>query len=131
MFKSYLCAVYGTLRKGCGNHTCLNGAELVKTCRVSGYKMYSLGGFPACVKSDDDNDMVQVEVYNITTYDQQRSLDSLEGYCRGESDQLFYDVDIVDADGEAAEMYVFKSSDGFTDEHIIKSGDWVKYGDRF
>ena len=43
----------------------------------------------------------------------------------------FYDVDLVDADGEAAEMYVFKSSDGFTDEHIIKSGDWVKHGNRF
>lgn len=47
MIQEVLVAVYGSLRKGMGNHGLLerNDAQLLSTERVTGWNMYSLGDF--------------------------------------------------------------------------------------
>ena len=72
-------AVYGTLRKGGGNHHILYGIPF-DTDTISGYEMYSLGGFPYVIKSEDPESKITVEVYTVDNYRTAVNLDRLEGY---------------------------------------------------
>jgi gamma-glutamylcyclotransferase (GGCT)/AIG2-like uncharacterized protein YtfP len=71
-------AVYGSLKRGYGNSHLLAGAHLVGTGETKPeYDMLSFGGYPGVINGQDK---VQVEVYNVTSPDIVRSLDSLEGH---------------------------------------------------
>lgn len=59
-----LLAVYGTLRKGDGNHRFLRGQKLLSTERVEGFEMFNLGGAYPYVARGGDN--ITVELYDIT-----------------------------------------------------------------
>lgn len=75
-------AVYGTLKQGHGNHDhFLRGKTIVGNDQIKGFTMYSLGGFPACVPSDDEDSRVIVEVYEVNDQELD-ALDGLEGYPR-------------------------------------------------
>lgn len=74
----HLVAVYGSLRKGCGNHRLLEGAEYIGTgYTYDKFKMYSLGGFPA-LTTEQDTEIV-IELYRVDDETFAR-LDRLEGY---------------------------------------------------
>lgn len=136
MFTPYNVFVYGTLREGHGNNRWLCGAEKVAKAMLLGYRMYSCGGFPAIVKGSG---AVVGEIYRIETVDQQSSIDNLEGYDRGGSDNTFYDVDVVNpvigigTQGEITkecEVYVFNEwTDG--EDSYIPSGDWEEHAGRW
>lgn len=67
--------VYGTLKKGHGNHRVLGDAPFVKMGWLNDYAMYHLGGFPGIVPLKDH--VVEGEVYKVQDFNR---LDSLEGY---------------------------------------------------
>lgn len=69
--------VYGTLKRGFHNHVCLGqNATFIGEADLHGWKMYSLGGFPAIAQGDG---IVQGEVYEVDDDGFQRC-DRLEGY---------------------------------------------------
>lgn len=70
-------AVYGTLKKGHGNHRLLLNAEFLGTQQVEGFIMYDLGAFPGIKPADGGT--VHVEVYEVDD-NQMARLDRLEGY---------------------------------------------------
>jgi gamma-glutamylaminecyclotransferase len=75
--------VYGSLKKGLGNHRLLEQSKFLGRCFIEGrYKFLSLGGFPGLVM-DDSSAITRVvgEVYQINE-DALRSLDWLEGHPR-------------------------------------------------
>ena len=73
-----LLAVYGTLKRGQGNHRVLpEGSVLLGTTRLLGWVMYDLGAYPTIVPSEDKRDSVFVEVYEVPDL---VSTDYLEGY---------------------------------------------------
>jgi gamma-glutamylcyclotransferase (GGCT)/AIG2-like uncharacterized protein YtfP len=59
-----LIAVYGTLRKGCGNyHHYLGGYEPIETTELNGFQMYSLGGaYPYVTEGEGQ---ITVELYDV------------------------------------------------------------------
>jgi len=70
--------VYGTLKKGHGNHRLLTNAKFIKTAEtMPKYTMFDTGGFPAVIPVG--NTSIKGEIYEVTQ-DEARSLDSLEGY---------------------------------------------------
>jgi gamma-glutamylcyclotransferase (GGCT)/AIG2-like uncharacterized protein YtfP len=73
---SQLVAVYGSLKKGFGNHMLLADAPLIATGFAKGWNMYSLSYYPMIIPGDGD---VQVEIYQVTKAEMDR-LDALEGY---------------------------------------------------
>jgi gamma-glutamylaminecyclotransferase len=75
--------VYGSLKKGLGNHRLLEQSKFLGRCYIEGrFKLLNLGGFPGLVKKDDLPVMKVVgEVYQINE-DTLRSLDWLEGHPR-------------------------------------------------
>ncbi len=70
-------AVYGSLKKGFGNHRLLERAKMIgETFTKPEFHMGSFGAFPGIVKGDKK---VKVEVYEVdnNTF---KNLDRLEGY---------------------------------------------------
>ena len=72
-------AVYGSLKKGFGNHRLLKGSNMIdETFTKPEFHMGSFGAFPGIVEG---NKKVKVEVYEVD--DQTfKNLDHLEGYPR-------------------------------------------------
>lgn len=115
-------AVYGTLRKGCGNHGILYGLQGTRAI-VQGFKMYDLGAFPYVVHTGNHDDSIAVEVYEVPDYNTARRLDSLEGYHHEQGFTGFYDrIKACTTVGQEVYLYVFPQHEG---EEEIESGDWV------
>ena len=115
--------VYGTLKRGFGNHRLLEDSTFVGKATVTGnFKMISLEAFPM-VLEDDEERTIHGELYEI---DEKilASLDMLEGY------PYLYDrkfVSSVDGGGNQFEAYMYIGhSDGvFTsDSPTIEEGIW-------
>lgn len=127
MIQEVLVAVYGSLRKGLGNHPLLerNDAQLLSTEQIKGFQMYSLGGFPFITPDETAGD-ITIEVYAMPITGM-RSLDALEGY------PSFYDRMLVNTSKGQAWIYFIADRDG--DYPLVEHGDWVrfkqeKYGSR-
>jgi gamma-glutamylcyclotransferase (GGCT)/AIG2-like uncharacterized protein YtfP len=71
--------VYGTLKRGGGNHAYLAGQQFLGTARTApGFTLYSLGDYPAMVRAPDDTAGVSGELWAVDAGCLQR-LDELEG----------------------------------------------------
>lgn len=113
-------AVYGTLREGQGNWAwALNhpGAKKLGDCVIGGFKMYSTGGFPACVQGEGHRD-IQAEVFEVDEKTFKR-LDGLEGY-----PHMYDRVEVPTPFGDAW-VYVWQGSTAPL--QLIPDGDWVKF----
>lgn len=106
-----LVCVYGTLRRGFGNHRLLANGRMLGECRLDGWEMYSLGDFPAVVPGDGE---IVCEVYEIDQAILNR-LDHLEGYPN------FYNRGLVVTPHGKAWMYYL---DTLTGRPRVESGDW-------
>ncbi len=121
MFNERLVAVYGSLRKGLGNHRVLGDSTLLGTDVVSGWEMFSLGGFPG-IRSGLGS--IVVEVYLVDNEAIAEALDRLEGY-RGPDANNFYDKETVFTQYGEASIYTLQ--EGYDGSNIVEKGDWVGY----
>lgn len=111
-------AVYGSLRKGRGNHRLIEHSNQLSQEVVSiPFRMVSLGGFPGLLPDEQDNDIV-IEVYEVDdqTY---KNVERLEGYPR-----FYQRTDIQTSQGEAG-IYILEDP-YYKDSPAVKSGDWNK-----
>lgn len=132
-------AVYGSLRKGLGNHPVIsaNGAEgkdykfLGKGWTDEKYKMYSLHAYPFVTSTEQQSNIV-VELYEVNDYIARR-VDGLEGCnpSNPESDSNFYkrmqvDVTLESGDKHVAWMYFIDTREDTTAPPVVH-GDWKHY----
>lgn len=124
--------VYGTLRRGCGNHRLLDGSEYHGIAVLDGYRMVSLGGFPAIYRGEK-GDTVTGEVYEVDAATLRR-LDSLEGFNRQTPTMhdLYHAVPVT-VDGEQqhqCETYTMDHSLRELEAYDpVSDGDWRRYAD--
>lgn len=116
--------VYGTLKKGYGNHGYIGGSKLItQSAVIDGYDMYSLGGFPGVVKGKGT---VYGELYEIDD-ETLGHCDLLEGYRAKQPDNSMYirtDVTCTIGDdlNDSAFIYLWNGPiDGY--KHLDK-GVW-------
>lgn len=113
---TFRAAVYGSLRKGFGNHEFMRGANYLGDALVEDFEMYSLGSFPVCVPKDGES--VYVEVYEVDMHTLE-GLDMLEGY------PSFYDRRVVNTVfGEAFMYYMAAKPKG---QPRVDGGDWATF----
>lgn len=106
--------VYGSLKKGYGNHYLLEGSLAIGPAKLEPkYSMYSLGGFPA-VGLDGDT-AITGEVYEVDDRTMLR-LDNLEGY-----PDFYNRLKVETAHGEAW-MYYIEDCSRFS--NIVENGVW-------
>lgn len=111
--------VYGTLKKGHGNHRLLRGSQQLGRCYVEGpFKLHDLGAFPAVVRAEEVG-RVFGEVYLINT-EVLASLDLLEGY------PTFYTREKVATPHGKAWMYYLNPRSMRHDQRLpeIEGGVW-------
>lgn len=120
--KSYY-FVYGTLKKGHGNHRILENCKKVGDFVTKPeYTMIHLGGFPGVIKGG--NTAIKGELYEVEDKETELRLDRLEGYYPGGKHNL-YDKETIKIDNKDAFIYIF-NTDGrnLVNYKEIESGKW-------
>lgn len=112
----HLVAVYGSLRKGLGNHSILGDSDLLSVEVIKGFDMYSLGAFPAVETGKGE---ITVEVYEVDD-DTLFNLDILEGV------PTFYQRDKTETSLGVANIYTIEGIGSDRIEKVV-NGDWVEY----
>jgi len=108
--------VYGTLRKGQGNHYLMQGAEFLGEARTTPHwKMVSLGPFPGVIPGSGS---IVGELFKVDPPAMAR-LDRLEGAPR-----FYHRKSVTLTDGRSAIMYVLTHAGRYADHEPITSGDW-------
>ena len=112
-------AVYGSLRKGLGNHRVLGESKLIGLEWIPNYEMFSLGSFPGI---RDGKGAIYVEVYEVDS-DTLGRLDTLEGYHSKNSVNNFYDKEEVSTKFGDALIYTLQG-ERYKRSPIVSSGNW-------
>ena len=116
--------VYGTLRKGYGNHHLLRDANFLGEAQVKA-TMYLMGYIPY-VSLNNDTNTVHGEVYKIDE-DILRRLDQLEGYYPSQPNTSFYNRSVIKTiDGHEAYIYHIEYKEE-KEQYKVSSGDWKIY----
>lgn len=111
--------VYGTLRKGQGNHSLLSTAEYLRDESLPGFDMYNVGWFPAVVRGTG---VIIGEVYEIDE-DTLEALHALEGYDEDYPEESLYIPELEFTEYDALVLYIWnRDMEGLT---LIESGDWT------
>lgn len=114
--------VYGSLRKGHGNHAVLDHDSVSFDCNaeINGFAMYSLGAFPGCV-AVNSNQPVYGEVYTVDDDNVWQALDALEGH------PSFYERHVVTTrKGDDVWIYLLDHATVKGREEV-KGGDWNEF----
>lgn len=119
--RNILLAVYGTLRRECGNNKhFLSEAEFKgEFSSEPVYGLYSLGGFPGL--KEDGNTSVKMEVFAVNE-DEALRVDALEGYSVNREPH-FYNKKEIETPWGDAHVYVYVRDVEKRD--LIESGDWL------
>ena len=122
-----LISVYGSLRKGLGNHRLLENAKYLGDFETEPkFSLYSLGGYPG-LKTEGTTSVV-MEVYEVTPIEANR-IDQLEGYTPGR-EATFYDKIPIDTPYGEASVYIYV--DKIPESKLVESGDWKQHmGERY
>lgn len=114
-----LVAVYGSLRKGFGNHRLLKNARYLGTFNSEPvYNLHDLGGFPGL--KHNGNTSVVMEVYKVTP-EEAYNVDCLEGYNPNEK-PTFYDKEIIETPFGKAGVYIYVNN--LDDCLLVEPGDY-------
>ena len=109
--------VYGTLKKGHGNHRLLERSTLLGTTETGPkYTMLHLGGFPGILRGGETP--IQGEVYEVNEDTLLGSLDRLEGY------PSFYDREITTTKFGDAWIYFLANDKHYEGCPVVKGGEW-------
>ena len=117
-----LIATYGSLRKGQYNYDRFKnhfGSEFnyLKTSTISGYKLYDLGSYPGLKVSDNEEDVVVIDVLEVS----QECFDYIEVMEHGAG---YITVKVTDDQSkEKYAAYIYENPC----DNLVESGDWSKY----
>ena len=117
----HLCAFYGSLRRVQYNSSEVNPDFLyLSTTTIGGYKMYSLRAYPACIISDDPEDTIVIELFDLDA----RNFASIDSMEKGAG----YHTTTIIVDGKEYIMYLHTPEhwEG-REDRLVANGDWVEH----
>lgn len=120
MNKNKLYAFYGSLRPTMYNFEArADSLEVIKdNVEVKGYKMFSLGAYPFCVKTDNEDDKIIVTLCKPKN-------DAIEASIHRMEIGAGYYYDEITVDDSNYGIYLFDKA--YTNKFTVDDGDWVKY----
>lgn len=109
--------VYGSLKKGFGNHSCLGSSPLIREDSLKSAFLVDLGAFPGMFSGDGE---VHGEVYEVTPKIMAR-LDLLEGHPN------FYRREIVTLNS-GTKAWSYYLNEKYKDEgyNVVTNGKWLQ-----
>lgn len=118
--RNILIFVYGTLRKGFGNHMYLEKAEFLGMARTKEKYTMRVSGIPIPCVSKEPTSHIIGEVYKVNEIELM-NIDSLEGHPNWYKREL---VRVVLSSGKELEAWMYFNENG--EGEIVKSGDFSK-----
>lgn len=116
--------VYGTLKNGESNSLLLWSSQYIGPEVIEGYRMYDLGVYPAIVKTDNKNEMVGGEVWEISSGTME-VIDKMEGWKGDNNPQNLYNKDVVQTNYGEAFVYSLNIAEHERLNYpIIADGNW-------
>lgn len=116
--------VYGTLKRGHGNHRVLGNSVYIRDALMHNHVMYSLGGFPGIVKGEGT---VSGELFKVPD-EQWDNLDGLEGYNKEKDVGMYlrrqWEVEIGSEPFMDHAWYYLWNGRTPTEDRLIKDGVW-------
>ena len=112
-------AVYGSLRKGLGNHRIIESDTTEYLGEFESepiYSMYSLGGFPGL--HENGNTSIKLEVYSVDDITARR-VDQLEGYSP-DRPATFYDKKTIETPWGTGSIYIYMGNP--SEDQLVESG---------
>ncbi len=109
-------AVYGSLKKGYGNHEwCLSKATFLGEAEtLPQYSLFSLGSYPGVIKGGKT--AVSLELYDVTE-EELHGLDLLEGH------PSYYKREVIDTSEGEAWIYLLPQEE-YNEYEVIENGVW-------
>lgn len=117
--------VYGTLLTGERNWSWALNPQVGISDYLHGAVLYNLGAFPGIKLSDNEDDIVIGEVFEITE-EQLKRIDRLEGYFPKNPQSLYTRVSLVLESDTPAYTYVYNGT--IEPFKRIESGNWRDLG---
>jgi gamma-glutamylcyclotransferase (GGCT)/AIG2-like uncharacterized protein YtfP len=118
MASTNLYAFYGSLRRGLHNYEQFSRFLNYRfSTWITGFQLYSLGDFPFALFTNNVNDRILIEVFEIQDLETQKEIDDLEL-------NYGYHCETIVIDGEPVKIYVFKEKANYPP---VSGGDWVKF----
>lgn len=118
--------VYGTLMKGCYNHSAVaNYVEEIHEAKTEG-KLYAVGSYPGLIEEKGE---VMGELLEIKSDFSQKALEELDGLegCPNLFERKQKQVTLLNS-GEIKEAWVYVYNlNNYTENKLIKSGSWKKF----
>jgi gamma-glutamylcyclotransferase (GGCT)/AIG2-like uncharacterized protein YtfP len=117
---------YGSLREGQYNAKAFkeefgDGYQYIGTLDITGYKLYSLGSYPAIKETKNIEDTLTVDIFKVSD-EVQSEIDNMEhgaGYDSHKRIVRFNDKTYP------CTIYVYGYS--LDEKYLVKSGDWSKF----
>lgn len=122
-----LAAFYGTLRLNQGNYRYFLGekdnVQHLGTEVVSGYRMYSLGGYPMVFPSSEPGDSIVVDLFSVGDPQAMIGIDRMETGAG-------YDREVINVNGNDYVMYVGEpeyEAAISANQNKVENGDWLSH----
>lgn len=123
--------VYGTLKRGFGNHPVIRDGthtRLIGRASIPG-RMISCGFFPGLLEPETDTDEVFGELYAIKDASVWSGLDRLEGYREDDPENSMYIRKVVVLNQQellepGSKVYTYYWNRDVGNRPIIESGEW-------
>jgi len=121
----HLIAVYGSLRKGLGNHRLIANAKMIGRFDSEPiYNLWDLGAFPGLKEGGSTS--VVMEVYEVNDALLSR-VDRLEGYDPYSEPHFYNRVTIDTPFGEAYTYLYVPEKQSNLGLGLVEGGDWTEY----
>lgn len=122
---SNIAFVYGSLRVGHGNGAWANDLERViaRQVPIKGYKLYGFGGYPGINRSDNEEDILYVDIidYDDSTFQSVESMELGAGY---DSVTITVNHNGVDYTGQ---IYIYRRPLENSHYPLVENGDWNSF----
>jgi gamma-glutamylcyclotransferase (GGCT)/AIG2-like uncharacterized protein YtfP len=120
MSEPVLLAVYGTLKRGYGNHSLIAAAQYIGNDKLQEISLYDIGPYPGARLEASAG--IDVEVYAVTP-SQLARLDLLEEYDPADPRGSLYTRELLDTRFGSTWVYLFQGD--VAGKPCLRSGAWV------
>jgi gamma-glutamylcyclotransferase (GGCT)/AIG2-like uncharacterized protein YtfP len=120
MSETVLLAVYGTLKRGCGNHALIANAQYIGSDKLQEISLYDIGPYPGARLEASAG--IEIEVYAVTP-SQLARLDLLEEYDPADPSGSLYTRESLETRFGSTWVYLYQGD--VAGKPCLRSGAWV------
>lgn len=122
--------LYGTLMRGYDNYdkfNLSNRLSYIKKTKFNGI-MYDIGGYPGVIVEEDNNRIIEGELYYIRDQSLLPKLDDFESYYPENTKNSLYIRELIELESpKSIKAWIYLYNKSVNDKDVVKSNNWNMY----